>query len=140
MENYNEAVAILVARIFLGVLFIIQGYDKIFVLKLENVASNFKFEMKLHGFPDSGYKFIAFVSSFIELIGGIFLLTGFLKYYALSALGADLIIVAVGMSLIKPVWNMDLVFPRLALLLFILITPGSWDLFSLDHFLSTLSN
>src|ERR1044072_3856933 len=111
MENYNEALAILLARVFLGVLFIIQGYDKIFRIKLDNVSNTFKYEIPISGLPDFIYKGIAFLSSYTELAGGFLLLLGFVKYWALAALGIDLIIVAVGMGLIKPVWNMDIVFP-----------------------------
>jgi putative oxidoreductase len=136
MENYNEAIATLIARIFLGVLFIIQGYDKVFRIKLENVTNAFKYEIKTPGLPDFVYTCIAFLSSYIELIAGLLLLIGFVKYWALTALGIDLIIVAIGMGLIKPVWNMDIVFPRLVLLLFLLLIPTSRDLFSLDHLLS----
>lgn len=139
MENYNEAIAILIARIFLSILFIIQGYDKIFRLRLDNVASTFKYEMKIPGLPDFAYSLVAFLSSYIEFIGGVFLLAGFLTQYTLAALGIDLIIVAIGMGLIKPVWNMDIVFPRLALLLFILLAPPAWDILSLDRLLRMLS-
>ncbi len=139
MGNYNEAIALLIARIFLSVLFIIQGYDKVFKLKLENVANTFKYEIKTP-LPDFIYSFTAFFSSYIELIGGIMLLLGFLKLYVLTALGIDLIIVAVGMGLVKPVWNMDVVFPRLVLLLFLLIVPFSSDTFSVDHLFIYYSN
>jgi putative oxidoreductase len=83
------------------------------------------------------YSFVAYLSSYIEFIGGIMLLVGFMKYYALTALGIDLIIVAVAMGLIKPVWNMDIVFPRLALLLFLMVSPSGWDHLSLDHLISS---
>jgi putative oxidoreductase len=133
MDNYNQSVAVLIARIFLGVLFLIQGYDKIFRIKIEKVTQTFKYEIDIKWVPDFVYSIIAFFSSYIEFIGGFMLLFGFMKYYTLTALGIDLIIVAIGMGLVKPIWNMDIVFPRLVILLFLLIVPFDWDYFSMDY-------
>jgi hypothetical protein len=63
------------------------------------------------------------------------LIFGLLKYYALYALGADLLVVALGMSLLNPMWDMQYVFPRLLLILFLLVFPSSLDILALDHFI-----
>ena len=83
-------------------------------------------------------KFSAYFTSYVEFICGFLLVVGFMKYFSLYLLGIDLIIVSFGMSVINPVWNMELVFPRFLLLLFLLIYPGEYDLISIDNLLTYL--
>ncbi len=135
MTEYNENIAVLIARLFLGVLFFIQGYDKVFNLKLKEVICGFREELGEKNFSDPVLKVSAYYSSYAELVGGILLIAGFLKFYALCALGIDLLLVAVAMGVIKPLWSMDYVFPRLVLLLILLFLPPHLDIFSLDFLL-----
>lgn len=87
------------------------------------------------GMPDFLIQLVAYFTSYIELIAPIFIIIGFFKYYALYLLGIDLFVVSFGMSILNPVWKMDLVFPRFALVLFLLVYPSSADLISLQHLL-----
>lgn len=135
MSPYNENIAVLITRIILGLLFFIQGYDKVFHIKLAEVIRTFKFELKRPGIPDSMFSLSAYYTCYVELIGGFMLLVGFMKYWVLYALGLDLILVALAMSMIRPMWDMGLVFPRLVLLLLLLMLPSSWDIFSVDYLL-----
>ena len=38
-------------------------------------------------------------------------------------------------SIMRPMWDLQHVFPRLALLVAVLILPEAWDLISIDNFL-----
>lgn len=132
MDEYNYKIAVLIARVFLGVLFFIQGYDKVFKIGLKEVVRTFKAELGSSKIPGFIVVASAYYTSYIELLGGLLLILGFMQSYALYALGLDLIMVAVAMSIINPLWKMDFVFPRLVLLLFLLFMSHASDLFALD--------
>jgi uncharacterized membrane protein YphA (DoxX/SURF4 family) len=136
MEEINYSIAEFIARVSLGLLFLFQGYDKVFKIKLKNVIQGFNMELENSRLPEPLISISAYYSSYVELVGGLLLILGFMKYYVLYALGLDLLLVAVAMGIINPLWKMDLVFPRLALLLLLLLLPQEWDLISLDHFIS----
>ncbi|CAN5629792.1 hypothetical protein BH11BAC2_BH11BAC2_15510 [soil metagenome] len=129
-----EAMAGLLVRIFTGILFFFQGYDKFFRMGIGEVVLTIQPAYRKIGLPDSIIKLFAYLTSFIELAGGFLLLIGFLKFYALYALGLDLLIVAIGMSILNPTWDLQHVFPRLLLVIFLMILPSGFDIFTLDHF------
>jgi uncharacterized membrane protein YphA (DoxX/SURF4 family) len=130
---YNETIAILVARVILGILFFAQGYDKVFNVRLDGVIATFRQPMGSKQIPDFILTLSAYYTSYIELIGGLLLIIGFAKIYVLALLGLDLILVAAAFSIMKPMWDMQYFFPRLALLIFLLLVPAGWDVFSLDY-------
>jgi putative oxidoreductase len=138
MEAVNYGIAITIARIFLGVLFLMQGYDKIFKIGITKTVLVYKNELAATRLPGIMITSAGWYTSWVELIGGGMLIIGFLKSYVLYALGIDLVLVAVAMSLIEPLWEMNFVFPRLALVLFLLIMPQGTDIFSLDHVLQNM--
>jgi len=137
MTDYinNESVLTFVLRVILGILFFFQGYDKIFKIKLNEVVNTFQAELGSIAVPKAILVPIAYFTSFVELIAGALLIVGMFKTYALYLLGIDLILVAGAFSLIKPMWDMQLLFPRLILLSILLYLPNSWDVLSLDFFL-----
>jgi putative oxidoreductase len=138
MDIHNQQTAVLLARLFLGLVFFIQGYDKVFVVKMKNVIETFRFEFENKSLSPALYTSVAVFSSYAELIGGALLILGLFTPFALYVLGTDLLIVAIGMGLIKPVWDMDNVFSRLALMLFLLMVPSALNLFSCDYLLAYL--
>jgi uncharacterized membrane protein YphA (DoxX/SURF4 family) len=131
--DYKTDIAFLVARLILGILFFMQGYDKIFRLGLKRTEEGIEAAMRMAKLPVSLIKLITIISSVTELTGGIMLITGFLIYPALIFLAIDLLIVVFAMSLREPLWNMRDVWPRLVLLLALLLLPPAFDRFSLDH-------
>lgn len=133
MSYHHETAAVLITRVFLGILFFSQGYDKILKVKIKNVIETFEYSLISRHLPKFLLVIIAFFTSYIELIGGFLLIIGFLKYYALYLLGLDLILVAVAFGIVKPMWDMQFVFPRLLLLLILLIMPSQWDIISIDY-------
>ena len=73
---------------------------------------------------------------FVELVAGALLILGFRTRIALVALGVVLVIVTFGHLLKEPLYPFhEHVFPRLALLLFVLAMPRADDRFSLDRVL-----
>jgi putative oxidoreductase len=134
--EYKEDIALLLMRLVLGILFLMQGYDKIFGLGLSKTEAGVAEAMRGTKLPGSLVKTITVISSVIELAGGIMLITGFLIYPALVLLGIDLVIVVFGMSLREPLWDMRFVWPRLILLLALLLLPYACDRLSLDHLLN----
>ena len=80
----------------------------------------------------------AYFTSYVELIGGFFLIIGFLKYYSLYLLGINLLVASFAFSITKPMWDMQFVFPRILLLLFLLIVPSNWDVISVDYWISII--
>ena len=79
---------------------------------------------------------IAWYTGIAEFVGGLFLLVGFFTTYALYALGLDLLLVAFAFSYMEPLWNMKHVFPRLLLIVTLLILPEAYSTICLDHFLN----
>ena len=128
-----QIIAPLLARVILGVLFLFQGIDKIFLVGVKEEITTIEPAYLKIKMPDFFIRLVAYFTSYAELIGGFLLIIGLFKCSALYLLGIDLFIVSVGMSLLNPVWKMDLVFPRLALLIFLLIYPASLDVITLQH-------
>jgi putative oxidoreductase len=135
MEAYHLSAATLIARLFLGALFFIQGYDKVIRIKMPGLVQTFRTELGRSSVPDWILIPAAWYTSYAEFIGGFLLITGLFKSYVLFALGLDLVLVAIAMGMVQPMWNMEFVFPRLLLLLFLLIIPQGYDYISLDFLL-----
>lgn len=134
--DYHYSILELVVRLFTGVLFFFQGYDKLFNIKLKNVAGAFDYEAQKEHVPRPFVKLMAWFTSVTELACGIMLILGLFKTIALSLLGLDLILVAFAFSVVEPMWDMKHVFPRLALVAALLAFPSGWEVFSIDHLLS----
>jgi putative oxidoreductase len=132
MENYQLHVFEFLIRVFTGVVFLFQGYDKLFNVKLKQVVDTFDDEAEKKHIPKVLVVISSFYSSLAESIGGLFLILGVLKPIALTLLGIDLIMVAVAFSSIEAMWDMKHVFPRLVLISILMIIPSQWELFSLS--------
>lgn len=129
----KEVMAVLIARVFLGLLFFFQGIDAVFNIKIKGVIATIEEPLTSKGVPRFLIVLGAYFTSYIELIAGLCLIIGFAKYYALYLLGFDLLIASIAFGIIKPMWDMRFVFPRLVLLLFILVAPSEWDVLSVDY-------
>jgi uncharacterized membrane protein YphA (DoxX/SURF4 family) len=121
------------ARIFLGILFFAQGYDKVFKIGISEVITNFEYPLRLRHLPRFPLVLAAYYTSFVELVCGFLLIIGFMKYYALYLLGIDLLIVCASLTLLEPLWDMKHVFPHLLLLLIVFIIPSEWAVYSVDY-------
>lgn len=135
MEFSQETFLYFLLRVVLGILFFFQGYDKVFRLKISGVIEFFKTEMYGKGVPNLALVVAAYLTSFIELIGGAFLILGLFSNYTLYLLGLDLILVVGAFSILNAMWDMSMVFPRLLILAILLYLPESGNVFALDHLL-----
>lgn len=133
-----ESVALFLARALLALLFIFQGYDKLFRIGPKEVTKSLYPSFQKFGISTNLMLTGIWLNAFIEFACGLFLLVGLLKYLSLTLLGVNMLVVSMGMSLVNPVWDMKLVFPRFLLLLFVLLFPDEYDLLSLSHFLKLL--
>lgn len=137
MNDYKFQIAELIIRVFAGILFLFQGYDKLFRVKMTGVIDVFIEDAERHRVPKPLLTLVAYYTSIVEFAGGLFLLLGFCTSYTLYALGLDLILVGFAFTYMSPMWDMKYVFPRLALVITLLLLPEEYQQFSLDHFIST---
>jgi uncharacterized membrane protein YphA (DoxX/SURF4 family) len=128
----HQSALVFILRVILGVLFFFQGYDKVFRLKISGVTDFFREESRHRNVPDVILRVSASLTSFIELICGALLIIGLFRTEALYVLGIDLILVSAAFSLLKPMWDMQLLFPRLVLLAALLYLSQDLDVLSLD--------
>lgn len=132
--DINRSVALLLIRVITGILFFFQAYDKIFKMGTKNVADTFRYSLSSRFINENVFNIGVKISSYIELIGGIVLVLGLFRNYALYILGADLIFVALFFSMMRPMWDMQYYFPRLVLIVVILLCPPEWDRFTIMRF------
>jgi putative oxidoreductase len=136
MLEYKFQITELIIRLFAGILFFFQGYDKIFKIKMPNVINTFMGDAQEHNVPAPLVTSMAYFTSFTELIAGLFLTLGLFTDISLYFLGLDLILVCFAFSLINPIWDMKHVFPRFLLVILLLLLPESNNVFSLDSILN----
>jgi putative oxidoreductase len=132
-SEYSLAVAAATCRILAGILFFSQGYDKVFNIGIKEVGQTMRQNTGLLKVPESMVFFSAALTSWLELLGGFLLIIGLYTITSASLLCADLIIVTAGLSIARPMWETGHVMIRLILLIFILVIPVTWDIFSLDY-------
>jgi putative oxidoreductase len=133
MQNYLHFTFELFIRLFCGIIFLFQGYDKLFRVKLNQVIDTFDDEAEKKHIPKPLVIFSAFYSSVVEFFGGILLIVGLFKSIVLILLGFDLIMVAFAFSIIEAMWDMKHVFPRLALISALMLMPTEWEIVSIDY-------
>lgn len=130
---HHQIAAVLIARVFLGFLFLFQGYDAVFNIKIKNVIYTYQNSFASKGIPRFVTVMGSWFTSYSEMICGLLLVFGLFKYYSLYILGIDLILASIAFGITTPMWDMRHVFPRLLLLMFLLFVPAAWDQFSLDN-------
>jgi len=133
MNDYKFQIAEFFIRSFTGILFLFQGYDKLFKIKIPGVAEVFIQDAERQHIPMFLIKAVAWYTSLVEFAGGILLLFGAFTNYALYALGLDLLLVCFAFSYLNALWDMKYVFPRFILLVILLLLPESYNYFSADH-------
>lgn len=138
MIFYNYIAASFIVRVFLGVLFFAQGFDKVFHVKVQNVIQTFEKQMEDYNVSSWMIRWAGVYTSYVELICGLMLIIGLLKSVALYLLGIDLLMVCIAFSIIKPMWDIQFVFPRLILLIALLVMPANWDVISVDYLIGII--
>ena len=132
MLEYKLQIAEAILRVFTGVLFLFQGADKLFNVKISGVINTFLAEAERHHIHRPWVTIVAYYTSIVEFLGGILLILGLFTNYSLILLGIDMVMVAFAFSLMNAVWDMRHVFPRIVLLTTLLLMPNDWSKLSLD--------
>ena len=125
----------LLVRLFCCIIFLFQGYDKLFIVKITGVVESFSFETSRLHVPKFVVFVVTYITSIIEFLGGLMLILGLCKNITLTLLGIDILIVTVGFSFLNPIWDMRHVFPRLLLITLLMIMPNEWFHYSLENLL-----
>jgi putative oxidoreductase len=132
----GTAFAYLFLRLFLGILFLVQGYDKIFNVKVKGVVEALEHPMREHSVGRPILLLGAFVTSYLEFFGGLFLIFGLFTLPVLYLLGIDLLVALIGLSIMRPIFDIQHLFRRAVLLAALLIMPEPWSIYSLDNWFS----
>lgn len=124
----------LLLRSLLGMIFLAQGYGKVFTWGVSNLyVQGFQsYEALL---PKAVVVFAAYYTSYVELVCGLLLIAGIFRTASYYLLGSVLLIVAFGHGLQDPIWDLHHVFVRAALLIPLLLLPAEWDRWHLDRLL-----
>lgn len=125
---------LLFARLLLGLILFWQGFGKIFDIGLENLYNGGFKAYEETFLPTFLIKFAAFFTSYGEFIFGLLLLLGLFRKYAYYGIGLILLIVSFGHGVQAPIWDLQHVFVRGALLIFIAMAFDK-DLLALDHYI-----
>ncbi len=134
-DKTSRAAAVLFARVLLGLIFVMQGYGKIFTFTVIKLYGTFFKDFEKTFLPKWLIWGTAYYTSYVELICGFLLIIGLFRRYALYFLALDLLIVSFGHGLLEPIWDLQHVIPRAILLVGILLMPGEWDRWNADRFL-----
>lgn len=132
---YQWEISILIIRLMAGILFLFQGYDKLFRIKVKGVYRTFSEPMAKKGMPDWILRVSAYYTTYAEFFGGLLLVLGLFVPWVTLLLVLDLLLVAIAFGILEPMWDMKHVFPRFILLIALWWIPAQTDLFSLDYLL-----
>ncbi|MGV3609616.1 MAG: DoxX family membrane protein [Fluviicola sp.] len=133
ISHYHYIAGITIARIFIGFLFLFQGYDALFHIGLKEVTNTYHDRFRLKGIPRALTALAAGFTSYSAFICGVLLVLGFFETIALYILGVNLLIAGIGFGINEPLWDTRNVFPRMVLVLLLLLTPLEWHSLSLDQ-------
>jgi uncharacterized membrane protein YphA (DoxX/SURF4 family) len=130
----QRGLAVLFARLVLGLIFFMAGFWKVFQLGPLEHARKYFLPFADTFLPVWSLWLVGVTIPLVELLGGALLLIGLRVREALIGLGGVLVIVTFGHLLREPLFNFSgHVIPRLALLLFLLWCPREVDWLSLDY-------
>ncbi len=133
--DFHQAFVYLMLRVIFGSVFFFQAYDKIFRIKLQNVCYEVYQGSKRRRIPDWFSDVSIYISSYLELTGGFLMVLGLFTLPLLYAFGLHLMMIFVAFGYLQGIWDMKHVFPRLAILVLLLLLPWEWNTFSLDYWL-----
>lgn len=131
-----RAAGLFFIRSLLGVIFLMQGFGKVFTFTVPKVYNMFFKDFETTFLPKWLVISAAYFTSYIEMIGGFLLIIGLFKKYTLYLLALDLLIVSFGHGLKEPIWDLSHVIPRAVLLAALLLLPAEWDKWKMDSLIN----
>lgn len=129
----NRSVALLFMRLLLGIIFLLQGFGKVFSIGVDDLYNSFFLDYENTFLPIWLLKLTAYYTSYAELIGGGLLILGLFRNFALYLLASVLLIVSFGHGMMMPIWDLQHVLFRAILLIPLLLLPEEWDKWQLQH-------
>lgn len=134
----NWPVVCFIVRWNVGLLFLMAGYWKVFVLTPQQHASEFFIKAYSDSWiPEFLLQGLGLGIPLLELGAGILICLGLFSRYALIAVGMLLIVTTYGHALAQPLFDIDgHTFTRLVLIVFLLLAPLGADRWSVDGWLS----
>ena len=131
------ALALLLVRSVLGLIFFMAGVYKVFTLGPTGHVTQLFLPFQDTFLPTWSLWAAGFTIPFVELIAGGLVLFGWWRTAAYGAIGAVLVVVTFGHLLHEPLYPFhEHVIPRLVLLLVLLLMPPNSDRFALDEILA----
>ena len=136
-EQVNiQAAGLFFIRTLLGIIFLMQGYGKVFTIGVNKVYEMFFKSFEATFIPKWLIFSTAYYTSYVELICGALLVIGLFRKQALYLLAVDLIIVSFGHGLMEPIWDLSHVLPRAILLAALFLLPVHWDKWNVDSLIN----
>jgi uncharacterized membrane protein YphA (DoxX/SURF4 family) len=130
----SRALALLFARLVLGLIFFMAGVFKVFTQTPAGHVRQWFLPYRDTFLPTWSLWVVGFSIPFIELMAGALVMVGLWVRPSLLALGLVLVVVTFGHLLKEPLYPFhEHVIPRLALLLFVLVLPEHDDRYSMDN-------
>lgn len=126
-DQTNRAIGTLLLRTLLGLIFLMQGYGKVFNWGVANVYQNAFASYEETWIPGFLLQLTAYFTSYMELVGGLLLVLGLFRHWAYIGLGMVLLLVTYGHGLSAPIWDLQHVFVRAVFLISLLLIPKEWD-------------
>ena len=131
-DTSRQAAGIFFLRTLLGLIFFMQGFGKVFTWGVDGVYQNAFGGFEKTWIPEFLLQATAYFTSYAELLGGLLLILGLFRHTAYLLLGIVLLVVAYGHGLESPIWDLQHVFFRGAILAALFLLPGEWDRWCLD--------
>jgi putative oxidoreductase len=140
LNDFAQPFAFAAVRIFVGMLFLFQGHQKLFIVKVDEVLQTYKPLLQQKGIPEIIIVAGIWVTSTAEFLFGLLLILGLFTQLSLYVLTIDVLLASAAFGIMRPMWDMQFVFPRLVSLIFLLLAPIQWNIFSLDLLISKITH
>ena len=131
----RRAWGVLFARLILGLMFFQGAWWRVFAIGPIGHARRFFVDPYSESFLPTWSLWAAGTAvPFAELVGGALVLLGLFRLQGLVLVGGVLVLVTFGHLVSEPLYSFSgHVFPRLILVVLLLMIPASWDRFSVDE-------
>jgi thiosulfate dehydrogenase [quinone] large subunit len=136
--NQNAPIVSFIARWIVGLLFLMAGYWKVFVLTASQHAENFFVQGFVdHWIPEWLLRALGLGIPYLELVIGLFVCIGFRVRESLVAMGLLLIITTYGHALQTALFDIDgHTFTRLVLIFIVLLLGWERDKLTVDFWIT----